>query len=228
MCGPSHSEERLQGKSESFASMLQANYGLLFGAQKGVLDAINRSLSPTLAAGPSQQGFAAPQLAAMQTGAINAAGAAARAARQAVANFGAGRGSSSGLESGVQKQLEASVASSSANQLATAENRITQANYEQGNANYWRAQGGMEALAQGYSPNAAETGAISENQAAFSQAHEINEERNQMAQTIAGGLTGLAGKALSFATGGIANLGAGESFGEGVGDFFKGGFGNLG
>lgn len=223
MCGPSAAEENLSGQSASFASLLKGNYGTLFGQQQGVLNAINRSLSPILAAGPNQRGFSAQENAALQTQAINSAGAANRSAAQAVSNYGAARAGDSGLVSGIQRQLQASVASSSANQLATSQNQIAQADFSQGNANYWRAQGGMQALSEGYNPNASASAAISENQNAFGQAHEINQEKNQEFQTIAGGITSLAGMASGLPLPGLT-----ENLGEAAGDIFRGGIGNLG
>jgi hypothetical protein len=203
MCGPTSQEEELQGQSQAFSTLLQGNYNTLFGNQLNVLNSINRSLSPILAAGPSQQGFSAPTLAAMNTQAINASGAASRNAQQAVANFGAGQGGggSSGLISGVQRQLQGAVASQSANQYANAQNNITLANYSQGNTNFWRAQGGADQLAAGYSPNSAQGGAISANQTSFGEASAIQQQQQQEDQMIAGGVTALAMGGASFAAG---------------------------
>jgi hypothetical protein len=204
MCGPSSQEQQLANQGQSFASMLQGNYATLFGQQQDVLNSINKSLSPILAAGPSQQGFSAQELAALNTQAINSAGAANRNAQQAVGNFTAGQGGggSTGILSGVTGQLMSAVASQSANQLATAQNQITQADFAQGNNNYWKAQGGMDALAQGYSPNTAQSGSISANQNAFGEANQIQTQKNQEQQAIAGGIESLAG----MGAGGIANL----------------------
>jgi hypothetical protein len=230
MCGPSSQEKLLSGQSANFASILQGNYGTLFGNQSAVLAAINKSLSPILAAGPSQQGFSAGERAALNTQAINSAGAASRNAQQAAANFGAGQGGggTSGLQSGIQKQIQGSIASASAGQLATAQNQITQADYNQGTQNYWRAAGGMQSLAEGYSPNAAQGGAISENQAAFGQAQTITEQQNQKEQAIAGGIVGLATSALTFGAGGLAGMGASAAGASQPGAFLSGGLSALG
>jgi hypothetical protein len=219
MCGPSSSETQLEGLSQKFSTMLQGNYATLFGNQLDVLKSIGRSLSPVLAAGPGQQGFSAAELAARNTAAINNAGAASRNAAQAVGNFTAGRGAggSSGILSGVDAQLKTAAASASANQLATAQNQITTENYATGRENYWRAQGGMEQLAAGYSPNAAESGAINANQTAFGEAKTIQDQKMQEAQAIAGGITSLAGSAIGFANGSdvLSQLGGGKIFGQG-------------
>jgi hypothetical protein len=212
MCGPSSSEKSLQQMSQSFSSLLQGNYSTLFGNQLDVLNSIKSSLSPILAAGPNQQGFSAAELAARNTAAINNAGAASRNAQQAVGNFTAGRGGGggTGILSGVDAQLKTAVASSSANQLATAENQITQENYATGRENYFRAEGGMDQLAAGYSPNAASSGAIGANQASFGEAKTIQDQKMQEAQAIAGGITGIAG---GLASGGFSQLAGGLSAG---------------
>src|SRR5271157_2444647 len=74
MCGPSSQEKSLQAQSQSFSNVLNSNYQTLFGDQMGVLNGINKSLSPTLAAGPSQMGFNPQLTAALNTQAINTAG----------------------------------------------------------------------------------------------------------------------------------------------------------
>lgn len=227
MCGPTDQEKQLQGQSQSFATMLQGNYGTLFGQQQNVLNSINKSLSPVLAAGPSQQGFSAQEKAALNTQAINSAGAASRSAQQATANFGAGQGggSGSGLISGVQKQLQSAVASQSAGQLASAQNQITQADYAQGNTNYWKAQGGMNQLAEGLSPNSAQGGAITENQSSFGQANQIQQQQAQEDQAIAGGIAGLA---MDVALPGVGGAISGGSMGGGFSGALQGGLSAIG
>lgn len=219
MCGPSNQEKALQSSSQSFSSQLQQNYGQLFGQQQDVLSAINRSLSPTLAAGPSQNGFSGAELSALQTQAINNAGAANTAAQQAARTFGAGEGggATSGLTSGITKQIQSAIGSQAANALGGQQTQINLANEQQGNANYWRAAGGMNALAEGYSPNSAQGGAISENQNSFGQASQITKENNAEDEAIAGGLTSLAGAGLGMANGSdfLGGIGGGKIFGPG-------------
>lgn len=162
-----------------------------------VLGGINKSLSPILAAGPSQMGFNPQLTAALNTQAINTAGATARNLRQSAANFGAGEGGggTSGLTSGVTRQLQQAGAISAENQLAGAQEGITEKSAELGNQNYWRSLGGEQALAGEYSPNAAQQGAIGENQASFGEASQITTENNALGQDFAGFATALAGSA---------------------------------
>jgi len=200
MCGPSSDEKSLQASSQAFANQLQGNYAKLFAGQGGVLDVLNKTLSPTLAAGPSQNGFSGAERSALETKAINAAGGANTAAQQAARTYGAGQGggAGSGLTTGITKQIQSQIGSGAANALAGQEGNIALADEEQGNRNYNTALGGMQALAQDYNPNGAQSGAIGENQNAFGQASQITQENNQMGQDIAGGITALAGSAASI------------------------------
>lgn len=197
MCGPSSEEKSLQSQTQSFSNILQSNYGTLFGKQQGVLDTINKSLSPIVAAGPSQRGFSGAETAALQTGAVSAAGGANTAAQQAARTYGAGQGSGggSGLTSGITKQIQSAIASQQAGALGGELNKINLADFNQGNQNYWRAQGGMEALQAGYNPNAAASQAGQEAAESFQQASKITQENNALGQDIAGFATAAAGSA---------------------------------
>lgn len=191
MCGPSSEEKSIQASTQNFGSQMQQNYGTLFSQQQDVLKSINRSLNPTVAAGPSQRGFSSAEKSALQTAAINNAGAANTAAQQAARTYGAGEGSGggSGITSGITKQIEGAIASQSAGQEDAQLNQIEQADWNQGNQNYWRAQGAMSGLASLENPNATAGTALGADQAAFQQASQINTENNALGQDIAGFVT---------------------------------------
>jgi hypothetical protein len=211
MCGPTSSEYSLERQAQNFSSVLQNNYNTLFGQQQGVLSAINRSLSPTLAAGPDQKGFSADELAARNTQAINAAGAANTAAQQAARTYGAGQGGggTSGVTSGITKQIQSSIGTQVANNLGNAQGQIVNEDYAVGRDNYNRAVGGAMQLAGEYSPNAAQSGTISSNQSAFGEASQIQQQQQQEDQAIAGGITSLAE---NVALPGISSMQKGEGF----------------
>jgi hypothetical protein len=225
--GPSTAMKENSAEQASLAREFMADYGQRFGEESAIFNQLRSSYAPLIAAGPGQQGFTSPVLAALNTQAINSSAVANRNAQQAVANFGAGRASDSGLKSGVQQQLEASVASNSANQLATAQNQITQANYTTGQQNYWRALGGIDSLAGKENSSATGNLASSQLSSSFGAATKVNDEINAQKAALAGGIASLGIDAATFGMGGIANLGAGESFGEGAKDFLKGGVGAL-
>lgn len=234
MCGPSgpsQNELALEQSSQSFSNQLQQNYGTLFAKQQDVMSALNKSLSPILAAGPSQRGFSAEENAALQTQAINSAGAANTSAQQFARTIGAGEGGggTSGLTSGITKQIQSAIGSQAANALGGQQNQIAQADFAQGNQNYWRAQAGVNALAGEYSPNAAAGASGNENQLAFGQEGKIMEQQAQKNAFIPGLIASaipFSGKGLAA---GFANLDTtgGSTGGEQAGNFLSGALAGL-
>jgi hypothetical protein len=110
-CGPSSAESISQGAEQSLAQEMQSNYATRFADQQQVLDRLNQSLSPIVAAGPNQQGFSPKELANLNTQAINTTGAAARNATQAaqtsLAGCGGGGDSGLGCDPTADRQREA-------------------------------------------------------------------------------------------------------------------------
>jgi hypothetical protein len=203
--GPSKQEEGIANSAQSFSNTLQANYGQAFGEQQDTLKNLNAEIQK-IETGQTGQGFGAEELAAKNTAAINSAGAASRNAQQAIGNFSAGQGGggSSGIISGVQEQLRAGAASSSANELADAQNKIVQQNYAQGRINAAQTVGGLESLAGQYGGEASSSmgGAISEGGQAFGEANKIQEQKGQMMSEIGG----LIKSGVGIASGGLSSL----------------------
>ena len=197
MCGPSSQEKSIQSSTQSFGSQLQQSYTNLFAGQQDILKGLNRSLNPIVAAGPSQRGMSGAEKSALQTSVINNAGAANTAAQQAARTYGAGQGggNTSGLTSGITKQIEGAIASQSAGQEGAQLNQVEQADWNQGNQNYWRAQGALQGVASLENPNAAASTALGADQAAFQQASQITTENNALGQDIAGFATAAIGSA---------------------------------
>lgn len=231
MCGPSASSEQLAGSAQSLSGVMSANYNQRFGDQSALLSNLTNSLTPISQAGPSQQGYSAGQLAALNTTAINSTGAAAKNAAQATQGALAGRGGSSGLQSGVDAQILASQKSASAGQLANQQLGIQNANYAQGNANWQQANAGLAALNGQLSSQTTQLGsnANSAQGQAFTEADQIQQEKNQEQADIAGGITSLASDAATFGLGGLGNLDSqGTSTGgEQASNFFSGGLNAL-
>jgi hypothetical protein len=228
--GPSTAMRMDASQQKSLADSLFANYNERYADQTQMLNQLRSSYAPIISAGPGQQGFTSPVLSALNTQAINSSGAAARNARQAAGNFSAGQNGTSGLTSGITKQINASVNSQAANQLATAQNQITQANYATGQNNYWKALGGFQSLSGEENPTAFSGQAgqnFSEN---FSQDSKINDELNAQRAAIAGGVTSLALDAATAGAAGIGNLDTtgGSTGGEQIGNFFSGVMSGMG
>jgi hypothetical protein len=230
--GPSSQEKNLASRESNLAATMNQDFNQRFAGQSQVLQNLTGQLTPIAELGPNQQGFSAPELAAMNTQAINASAAATRNAQQTVGATLAGRGGGggSGLVSGIDAQIRGSIASAGANELAGAQNEITQRNYETGRKNFWSATAGEDALAKAYNPAEYGSMASSTTQLALGDEQKIQAEKRAAAfAPLSLGMKALGGVA-SFATGGLSNLGgagSGSSFGENVGNFFSGGFNAL-
>src|ERR1700676_4802870 len=117
--GPSSAEQSIATNEQSLGQTLGDAFHEQFGQQEGVLGNLNQQLTPIANLGPSQQGFSPQELAAMNSAAINNAGAAARNAQQQTGAIlaGEGGGGTSGLTSGIEAQIRGSEASAAANEL---------------------------------------------------------------------------------------------------------------
>jgi hypothetical protein len=227
--GPSAQMKTTAAQQTSLANSLFADYNQRFQGQSDILSQLRSSYAPLIAAGPGQQGFTSPVLAALNTQAINNSAAASRNARQAAGNFSAGQNNTSGLTSGITKQINASVDSQAANNLASTQDQITQANYKQGRENYFAALNGDQSVAQMENPTAFSSQAGQNLSESFSQGSKINDENNAKSAALWGGLASLGIDAATFGMGGVANLDTtgGSSVGEQFGNVFKGGIDAL-
>lgn len=218
MCGPSDQEKQLNAEESKFSNMLMGNYADYFGKQSAVLDRINNYLTPIAEAGPTQQGWAAPEVAAVNTQIGEGTGGNYAKAAQALGNqLSAEGGGNAYLPNGAANTLKAQVATAAAAQQSSESLAATEANYAQGHQNWEQATAGLQELGNQYSPSSMASEATSANQSAFGQADKIQQENNQLAKDIAGGITGLAGGALDFANGSdfMGQLGGGQIFGPG-------------
>jgi len=180
--GPSSAEKQLQGQevglSESLDQYLRTNYG----EQQGILNNLTNYLNPIAAAGPGQTGFTQPELAAMNTAAINNAGGNyANAARAVGAGMSRGEGD---VTSGILGQVKGALAGESAGQLAGTENAITQANYQTGRQNWQNAMAGLGGVAQQESPLGYISGANNANAQAFNQSNTIQQQKQAQMNDI--------------------------------------------
>lgn len=209
MCGgPTDAETSQQHDLAGFDKMLEGNYSTLFNEQADVLSQLSNSLKPIIAAGPNAHGMSGEELNARQAQAIATSGAAAAQAEQAARVFSAGRGGggTSGVMSGIDQQIQAGIASQGAQAEASRLNQITSEDFALGRDNYWRAQGGMNAIAGQLSPNAAMSGSLSGGEAAFGEAKTMADQSNQMWKDITSFATAGIGAAADIATGGGASL----------------------
>jgi hypothetical protein len=214
LCGPTTAETGLQSQSQSMANTLQSSYSTLFGQQQGTLANLNSSVAK-IATGQTGPGFGAQEENANVAGIQNNAEAAAKNADQATQDYlsGQGSGGGNGIRSGVAGELKQQASTGAANEESTALNENTRANYQQGRINDQASIAGYANLAGEESPNAAAQGEISSNQNSFGQADVIQQQKNALGKDIAGGITSLAGAAL---TGGMSGLFGSDGGGSSV------------
>jgi hypothetical protein len=203
--GPSSAQVQEAGMEEGFDQTLMNEQATEFGQQQQIMSNLNKSLTPIVEAGPNQEGFSAGELAAMNTKALDDNGANYANAARAVNGQLAGKSSTSGLATGPQEQIKASLASAAAGNTANEELGITNADYAQGNANWARAEGGLEALNGQYNPTGYASGANTANENAFSEANTDQEESEQGLSSLVGGITGLVSEGAGIASGGLSN-----------------------
>jgi hypothetical protein len=191
---------------------------------------LNNLFTPIAEAGPNQQGFSGPELAALNTQVGEGVGQNYAKASQALnTQLSAQGGGNEYLPSGASAALKSNLASAAANQQSQEQLGVTEANYAQGRQNWQQATGGLNALAQEYNPTAIAGATNTASQNAFGQASQIQQMKNQEESEIAGGIMSLG---TGFLTGGLSNLAsggaqAGSETGGGLEQFFSGGLSSL-
>lgn len=204
--GPTQSAQDFSNRQNNLALAMNNDFSERFGEQSDVFKNLTSQLTPIANLGPNQQGFSPQELAAMNSQAINNAGAASRNAQQSVGNAlaGQGGGGTSGLVSGIESQIRGTVASNSANELASAQNQITQNNYETGRQNFWQSTAGEQTLANAENPTPYGQMAQSSLAEAQNSAAEIDKEKQARSDSWGGLAKGLIGAGADVLTGGLS------------------------
>lgn len=224
--GPSDQEKSTLQSQTQLADALWSNFNQQYQQQQGVLSQLQTQIG-RIQSGQTGPGFSGEENADRIALIRNTTAAEARNAVQAARSVGAGSQVSptggmtrqSGINQQTGGQIYAKIGAAGANALI-AENAE---NFAQGRENAYRTVGGLQALSGQYNPAAysgQEEGALGQE---FQMADKVQQEETQRSQAIFGAATKLALGAATFGVGGIGALGAGESFGEGAGDFLKGG-----
>jgi hypothetical protein len=222
MCGPSQQEYNAQEQESSFMQDYSNAFNTRQASQTSLLNNINNTLNPILQAGPNQQGFSASELASYDTQALDTTGKNYANAERAL-DTNASAGGDSTVESGVQQQQKGALASEAAGTTSGEELGINEANYAQGRQNFESAVGGEESVAQLENPTAYGNLTQTANSTDFNESSQINQQSNQEEADIAGGITSLAGAALtggaSSVLGGLMKGGGGGGSGMDDDDF---------
>jgi hypothetical protein len=211
-CGASSAQNQIQTAQTNAYTQMTQQASQVFGQDSAVFNDLMNSFAPIVAAGPSQQGFSAQQLASLNSQAITQTGINYNNAKQAVgeAESAQGGGNAPDVTGGAKIATDLGIATSAAQQTSSEENQIAQANWAQGNENYKAATSGLlnstNAFNSATSANNATTGSGS---AAANTANEIASQNNSWVQGVTGALGSIAGGVVS---GGMSNLGKGVGF----------------
>ena len=188
----SEQEQNLSNEQAAFYKTLTNNYNTQFAGQSSILNSLKNAFTPILAAGPGQQGFTAPELAAMRTQAADTTAQAYAQARQAVNEKVAEAGGGNAyLPSGAAAQSNAGLASQAAQANAAQQNQITQQNYGQGLKNFQLAASALSGTAGLFDPTAFAGQGNSAGQNAFGSANTINQENNAWKGELGGAIGGV-------------------------------------
>jgi len=210
-CGASNEQKQIEKKQAGWFDTAMNQAQQIFGNSSAAFQDLMNTFAPTVAAGPNQQGFSAPEEAALKSKAITESGEAYRDASTAVkeANAAAGGGNMAlpgGAEIGRNIQVANAAAKNTANEL----NQIEQANWATGRENYNRATAGLAEAPNVFNPSTgAGSSATSSGSSAAETANKISEANNSWISGVTGALGGIVG---GIATGGMKNLGEGVGF----------------
>lgn len=200
MCATSGQKDAGQ-ELNSIEKQLHEQGSLIFGASSHVFNDLMSTFAPTVAAGPSQMGFSAPELANLNSQAITNMGQASRNASQSVkeANAAVGGGNMA-LPSGADIGRNLSVANSAAAETSRQLGQINEANWQTGRENYDTAVKGMEAAPGVFDPSTSASNATTNSaNAAAGQQNEIAKSANSWQNAVSGVL----GDVSSVATAGL-------------------------
>lgn len=205
LCGASTAQQNLQGEQSGFFSNAMGQAQQIFGNDSQVFNSLMKTFAPTVAAGPSQEGFSAGEKSNLNSQAITASGQAYKNAKAAVGNAEASQGGGMAvLPGGAKVGTDANLAISSANNTANQLGQITQADYDQGSKNYSQAVQGLAGAGNVFnSATGAEDAATSAGNAASNTANQVASENQSWLSSVTGALGGVVGAAT---TGGLGLL----------------------
>lgn len=194
MCGASDAQKNLQTQQSNFYSTLTDAYKTQFGESQGITNALTRSFTPTLQAGPGQMGYSDGEKTALDTQATEGTAADYAKAQTATAQaLGAANGGNQFVPNGANQQIEAQNSTAAAGEEASLKNTVLQNDYAQGRANYDQAASVLGSTAGLLSPTAAAGAATGAGSAAGTTANQIASADNSVWQGALGALGGVAG-----------------------------------
>jgi hypothetical protein len=212
LCGAGAGLTNVANAQSSAYTQMTQQAQQVFGNSSTVFNDLVSTFTPTVAAGPDQQGFSPAEVSALKSQAITQTGNSYNNAKYAVGEAQAanGGGNVADVNGGSKTATDLSVANSAAANTANELNTIDLNNYQQGNANYNTAVAGLENAPNVFNAStSAENAATGSGSAAANTQNQVAQQNNSWVQAVTGALGGIAG---DVATGGMSNLGKGVGF----------------
>ena len=212
LCGAGAGLTNVANQQSSAYSTMLNQAQTVFGNSSTVFNDLVNTFTPTVAAGPDQQGFSPAEVSALKSQAITQTGNSYNNAKYAVGEAQAanGGGNVADVSGGSKTATDLSVANGAAATTASELNTIDLNNYQTGQQNYNTAVAGLENAPNvfGAATNA-ENAATGSGSAAANTQNQVAQQNNSWVQSVTGALGGIAGDVV---TGGMANLGKGVGF----------------
>src|ERR1700730_15268271 len=193
-CKASDQEKQILGQQMGFYRQLRDTFSKQFANQNNILDALKSTFQPILNAGPGQFGFTPEETAAMRTRATEQIAGQYKTASTAVRESMAARGAGNAfLPSGASDQVEAEIATAAAGREADTQNQITEAGYQQGRENFYKASAILGDVSKEYNPLGYAGAADQSSSGLFGEANTINQQDNAWKGQLGGVLGEIAG-----------------------------------
>jgi hypothetical protein len=207
-CGASGAMKNAANEEQNVAQQMTNEFGTVFGQNESILNSLTGALEPIVSAGPNQQGFSPAEEAAMRTQAMDSTSAAGQQASNSVRQeLAAQGGGNSYLPSGSEAAINAGLAENTAQQNASQQLGITEADYNQGRQNFFQAENALAGAPAALENPVTGAGEAAEGaaQGAFEGANAINQANNAWEGELSGMIGGLGGAALNAFGGGGKN-----------------------
>jgi hypothetical protein len=197
MCSASKQEKAAAANAATLSNTMTQQAQQVFGDSNAVFNTMNNSYQSVVNAGPSQEGYSAAQMSALNSAVItnnaqqykNVSGAARIAQSGQVGAGGAGA-----VNSGATESQNLGIAEAAAQSTAAGLNQNVQNDWAQGNQNYWNAAKGETTLPGVFDPaTQAGTAATGSTTANFEDAQQMDTQNHQWVSSVVGLAGGVIG-----------------------------------
>jgi hypothetical protein len=197
MCGSTAQQNQIEGGQQSVFNTMNTEAQSVFGQNSALYNNLVSGMEHIFNAGPSQEGFSAPEKAALDTEATSGVTANYERAATAVGEQNAGAGGGNlDIPSGQTAAERGEIASEAAGQESGEEQQITEADYAQGEQNYNASVSGLLNAGEVFNPSESLLGeATGAGTAAANTANQIAQANEAPFQAVVGALGEVGGMA---------------------------------